>query len=202
MSTTETSSAGLLPPDDPQRTLLHNEVHARPPARIRLPALVSYVAVFHEGLTREQECEHLRRLPGQEALRVEDLHDNFLRIREAGYTLKWERHTEFTRYSLVQPLPDGMGLDACEPSLAGAIATPVSTIAPMAMPPPPAASVPPPSQARVALSATAPDSPEIAAPVLAVASELRSIANALADLQGVLERSPARCDPPGESTPA
>ena len=64
MSTTETSSAGLLPPDDPQRTLLHNEVHARPPARIRLPALVSYVAVFHEGLTREQECEHLRRLPG------------------------------------------------------------------------------------------------------------------------------------------
>ena len=142
MSTTETSSAGLLPPDDPQRTLLHNEVHARPPARIRLPALVSYVAVFHEGLTREQECEHLRRLPGQEALSVEDLHDNFLRIREAGYTLKWERHTEFTRYSLVQPLPDGMGLDACEPSLAGAIATPVSTIAPMAMPPPPAASVP------------------------------------------------------------
>ena len=129
MSTTETSSAGLLPPDDPQRTLLHNEVHARPPARIRLPALVSYVAVFHEGLTREQECEHLRRLPGQEALSVEDLHDNFLRIREAGYTLKWERHTEFTRYSLVQPLPDGMGLDACEPSLAGAIATPPGWLA-------------------------------------------------------------------------
>ena len=30
----------LLPPNDPQRELLHNEVHARPPARIRLPALV------------------------------------------------------------------------------------------------------------------------------------------------------------------
>jgi len=42
----------------------------------------------------------------------------------------------------------------------------------------------------------------LAGAVLAVASELRSIANALADLQGVLERSPARCDAPGESTPA
>ena len=42
----------------------------------------------------------------------------------------------------------------------------------------------------------------LAGAVLAVASELRSIANALADLQGVLERSPARGDAPGESTPA
>ena len=42
----------------------------------------------------------------------------------------------------------------------------------------------------------------MAGAVLAAASELRAIANALADLQGALERSPARCDPPGESTPA
>ena len=42
----------------------------------------------------------------------------------------------------------------------------------------------------------------LAGAVLAAASELRSIANALADLQGVFERSPAHCDPPGESTPA
>ena len=57
-----------LPANDPQRTLLHNEVHARPPARIHLPALVTYVAVFHEGITREDECAHLRQLPGHEAL--------------------------------------------------------------------------------------------------------------------------------------
>lgn len=42
----------------------------------------------------------------------------------------------------------------------------------------------------------------LAGAVLAVASELRGIANALADLQGVFERSPARCDPPGGPTPA
>ncbi|GAB3186057.1 DUF3422 family protein [Hydrogenophaga aquatica] len=107
----------LLPPDDTQRVLLHNEVHARPPARIRLPALVVFVAVSNEGVTRQQECEHLRRLPGQEALTVEQLQGNFLRLRLPGYTLKWERHTEFTRYSLVQPLPPGALLGSRDPDL-------------------------------------------------------------------------------------
>jgi len=106
-----------LPADDPLRRQLHNEVHARPPARIRLPALVVFVAVANEGVTREQECEHLRRLPGQESLRPEALQGHFLRLRMPGYTLKWERHTEFTRYSLVQPLPEGAQLGACDPQL-------------------------------------------------------------------------------------
>ena len=29
-----------LPPDDLERTALHNEVHAPPPARLKLPALL------------------------------------------------------------------------------------------------------------------------------------------------------------------
>lgn len=111
----------LLPADDLQRTMLHNEVHARPPARIRLPALVVYVAVLNEGVTREQECEHLRRLPGQQALEVEQLQGNFLRLRFEGYTVKWERHTEFTRYSIVQPLPAGAALGAGNPELLSAL---------------------------------------------------------------------------------
>ena len=114
----------LLPPHDAQRELLHNEVHARPPARIRLPALLTYVAVFNEGVDREQECALLRRLPGQAALTVDDLHGNFLRLRLPGYTLKWERHTEFTRYSLVQNLPEGSGLGASDPALLESIVTP------------------------------------------------------------------------------
>ena len=58
------SPAIYLPPDDALRTVLHNEIHARPPARVRLPALIVQVAVLNAGVTREQECEHLRRLPG------------------------------------------------------------------------------------------------------------------------------------------
>ncbi|MDP1531638.1 DUF3422 family protein [Rhodoferax sp.] len=106
-----------LPPDDPQRTALHNEVHARPSARIRLPALIVYVAVLNEGVSREAECAHLNRLPGQAELSPERLQDNFLRLRLDGITIKWERHSEFTRYSIVQPLPAEALLGACEPDL-------------------------------------------------------------------------------------
>jgi len=98
-----TSESAYLPPDDAQRRTLHNEVHARPQARIRMPALVVYVAVINAGVSRAQECEHLRRLPGQQELELERMQGNFLRLRLDGYTLKWERHSEFTRYSLVLP---------------------------------------------------------------------------------------------------
>ncbi len=112
--------ASLLPPDDPLRATLHNEVHARPSARVRLPALIIYVAVLNAGVTREQECAHLRRLPGQQDLSLDSLQGNFLRLRFEGYTVKWERHTEFTRYSIVQPLPVDALLGATEPDLLSA----------------------------------------------------------------------------------
>ena len=112
-----TDADRLLPPDDALRTTVHDEVHARPSARIRLPALVVLVAVLNEGVSRAQECEHLRRLPGHEGLQVADLQGNFLRLRSADHTVKWERHSEFTRYSIVQPLPDGAELGATEPEL-------------------------------------------------------------------------------------
>jgi uncharacterized membrane-anchored protein len=103
--TPQASKTSLLPADAPMRTTLHNEVHARPAARIRLPALIVYVAVLNAEISREQECAHLRLLPGQEGLPLDSLTNNFLRLRFDNYTVKWERHTEFTRYSIVQALP-------------------------------------------------------------------------------------------------
>ena len=114
--------ASFLPPDDALRTTLHNEVHARPPARVRLPALIVQVAVLNAGVSREQECLHLRRLPGQELLPLEQLQGNFLRLSCGNYTVKWERHTEFTRYSIVQDLPASALLGAMEPELMYALA--------------------------------------------------------------------------------
>ncbi|MCY4744521.1 DUF3422 domain-containing protein [Pelomonas sp. UHG3] len=95
----------LLPPDDALRLTLHNEVHARPPARIRLPAVIVNVAVLNAGISGADEHAHLRRLPGQQALPEEALAANFLRLRCGDFSLKWERHAEFTRYAVVQPLP-------------------------------------------------------------------------------------------------
>ena len=119
----------FLPPDDPQRTALHNEVHARPSARIRLPALVVYVAVLNEGISRDAECAHLNRLPGQQALQPKDLQDHFLRLRLDGFSVKWERHTEFTRYSIVQPLPSHAMLGAAVPDLMAGLAVPTQWLA-------------------------------------------------------------------------
>ena len=107
-------AAHLLPPDDALRRQLHDEVHARPPASLQLPALVTFVAVLNAEVSREQEAAHLRALPGQEALTAQSLEGNFLRIHLEGYTLKWERHTEFSRYSIVQPLATSDCV--CEPA--------------------------------------------------------------------------------------
>lgn len=101
----EHHKTGVLPPDDPLRVQLHNELHARPTPRIRLPALVLQVAVRHEGVSREDELEHLRRLAGLGELELDQLAGTYLRLRLAGGSLRWERHTEFSTYTLVQSLP-------------------------------------------------------------------------------------------------
>lgn len=111
-----------LPIDDPLRVVLHNEVHARPSARIHLPGLLVLVGVFNAGVSREQEWEHLKRLKPD--LSFGEVQGNFVRMRLGAYTLKWERHTEFTRYSLVQPLPTDAGLGAKDPELLSHLALP------------------------------------------------------------------------------
>jgi len=106
-----------LPPDDTLRAELHNEVHARPLPSVSLPALVHFVAVLNEGVSREDEWAHLRRLPGQQQLPLQSLQGSHLHLELDGCNLRWERHTEYTRYTLVQPLPVEAGLGACDPSL-------------------------------------------------------------------------------------
>jgi uncharacterized membrane-anchored protein len=119
---TPAAARPALPDDAAERRALHDEVHARPTARIRLPALVLQVAVLNDGVPVERELEHLQRLPGQRELLNEQLaRNNFLRLRLPGGTLKWERHTEVTRYSLVQPLPDEALDGASDPELLAAL---------------------------------------------------------------------------------
>ena len=118
-----------LPADAGHRQTLHNEVHARPSARIRMPALVVYVAVLNEGVGREDELAHLQKLPGQQALTLGDLSENFLRLRYTDHTVKWERHSEFTRYSIVQPLPAHAALGHTDPELLSGLMLPAEWLA-------------------------------------------------------------------------
>jgi len=120
--TTMNAPDNILPADDALRQTVHDEVHARPPARIQLPALITYVAVLNEGISRDLEYAHLRRLPGQADLADDALSGNFVRLRLNGLTVKWERHSEFTRYSVVQPLACQAWLGAAEPDLLAQLA--------------------------------------------------------------------------------
>ena len=113
----------FLPTDDALRRELHNEVHARPSARVRLPALIVYVAVLNQGVKREEECQHLRALPGHKRLTQAQVQGNFLRLRCEGYTVKWERHIEFSRYTIIQSLPAQAVWGKGWPELAGDVAT-------------------------------------------------------------------------------
>lgn len=107
-----------LPRNHAHRHELHNELHARPSARIRVPALVTYVAVLNEHLPVDDEWRLLQTLPGHQGLAREALNGSFLRLRCDQFMVKWERHSEFSRFSITQTLDDGCGLGAAEPDLA------------------------------------------------------------------------------------
>lgn len=113
-----------LPANASLRHALHNEVHVRPPARIHMPALVVYVAVLNEGVRRADECAHLQRLPGQQHLSEADLANHFVRLRYPHHTVKWESHSEFSHYTISQPLPSGIGLHSSDTELLSALALP------------------------------------------------------------------------------
>ena len=95
-----------LPPEDALRILLHNEIHTRPSANVNLPALVFYVAVLNAHVSVQDELLHLQLLSGQAHLSLDHLKANFLQIQTDAINLIWERHTEFTRYTLIQKLPE------------------------------------------------------------------------------------------------
>ena len=94
-----------FPLEDVSRAALHQQMLARPQARMGLPVQIAYIAVLNTDVSREQEFMHLAKLPGQKTLTINALNSNFLRLQAGPCTLRWERHTEFTSYSVVRALP-------------------------------------------------------------------------------------------------
>jgi uncharacterized membrane-anchored protein len=112
-----------LPADDAQRMVLHDEIHTRPSATFKLPALIVYVAVLNKDVDKSLELAHLQQLPMVEALQPDSTKGNFLQIQCSDYKVIWERHTEFTRYSIFQPLPAHAQWGSSLPELTPHVAT-------------------------------------------------------------------------------
>lgn len=117
------SNSMYLPENDGQRLVLHNEIHTRPSATFKLPALIVYVAVLNSDLAVEDELRHLKALPEHADLKIEQLRGNFLQLQCNNFKLIWERHTEFTRYTIVQALPEHAQWGCKLPELASHVAT-------------------------------------------------------------------------------
>lgn len=96
----------------PLRNTLYNEVHARPYERMQAPLVVSHLAFVCAPDVRSAERAHLEAL-------LEDLHlpvpapeASHLSIDLPGCRLRWERHTEFTNYTVWRSLRADESLDA------------------------------------------------------------------------------------------
>jgi uncharacterized membrane-anchored protein len=91
----------LLPATHPLREELHDEVHARPPLPLDPPCRVTCIAMLCNGDDRAREWQSLRVLGERCAVEVAAQPAGYLAADFGAFRLRWERHTEFSRYVFV-----------------------------------------------------------------------------------------------------
>lgn len=113
-----TAPGARLLKDHPLRVTLTNEVHARPPELLRPPTRGTLLAMFSGEGTTGDDLSHLARLcawagvppPAPDATHYSGSFGSF--------RLKWERHTEFSTWSVFRPTAPAAALDPfLEPAL-------------------------------------------------------------------------------------
>ena len=90
-----------LPPDHPDRFLLANEVHARPPEALIAPVKLTYLALFSDSSNRETEWRRLVDFAKRHDAPPPTAGINHYSEDFGPFRLKWERHTEFSRYKFI-----------------------------------------------------------------------------------------------------
>ena len=85
--------------EHPQRRLLNDEVHARPPVPLETPEFVSYLAFLHVDASASREAPHLNRLAEQLGLPAPDTATGHVSLDAGAFRLSWERHNEFSSYT-------------------------------------------------------------------------------------------------------
>ena len=90
-----------LPPNHPQRVLLNDEVHARPPEQLTAPTRISFLALFADGEDREQVWRAVAGLAERFDLKPPAPTANHYSVDFGAFRLKTERHTEFVRFKFI-----------------------------------------------------------------------------------------------------
>jgi uncharacterized membrane-anchored protein len=89
-----------FPADHPQRVALADEVHARPPEPQPTPSRTSYVAVLVDSDARDSELRHLQTLCKRHDVPAPAQDATHFRAQFGAVRLKWERHGEFSGYTI------------------------------------------------------------------------------------------------------
>jgi uncharacterized membrane-anchored protein len=96
------------PVEHAQRRQLNDEVHARPPDSMVTPCSVTYLVRIPAGEdTESMPAEVLADLLQRYGMRLRDPNTKHFATRLDGTRLRWERHTEYTRYTLVDESVEG-----------------------------------------------------------------------------------------------
>ena len=119
----------VMPPAHPQRVVLHNEIHARPPEPTCAPLAISHVVMVCNAAEREASRAHVAALLRDHHLPLPDAHSTHLRMDLGAWRLRWELHTEFVSWTFSRVMdPAGFGdrdpapaLDAVPQQWAGAL---------------------------------------------------------------------------------
>ena len=93
----------MLPANHALRAELNDEVHARPSDSLYTPARISYLALLSEAGAREREWEHIVALIDRFGGTPPARPVNHFSMTLGSFSVRWERHTEFTRYTFIAP---------------------------------------------------------------------------------------------------
>ncbi len=88
--------------EHPERGLLADEVHARPPMRLNAPAKVSHLVMLSGEDAAPDERSHLALLCESFDVSVPDHAARQFFADFGTFKLRWERHTEFAAWTFVR----------------------------------------------------------------------------------------------------
>jgi uncharacterized membrane-anchored protein len=93
----------MRPADHPLRSALNDEVHARPSESLTAPVRISYLAMSTPSEAREEEWLHLLTFAKARGVDIPEHSANHFSADFGGFSMRWERHAEFTRYTFWAP---------------------------------------------------------------------------------------------------
>jgi uncharacterized membrane-anchored protein len=90
-----------LPSDHPLRLALNEEMHARPPEALSAPLRLTFLALVSDPSMRTREWEQVCELAQRYGVTPPPAGAAHFSADLGPFRLKWERHSEFTRYKFI-----------------------------------------------------------------------------------------------------